>query len=316
MRYGFGIDVFGTNIKFGCFNEVGDLLLKWKISMPANLGGNAILPVIAQEIEQFMQKNNMFEDDIIGIGVGIPGPVNASGVVNKCVNLGWGVFNLDRALSGITGLPVKSGNIANLSALGEYWKGGGSADMVFMGMNVGLGGAVITNGHVIHGTSGGGGEFGHILVNKTEKESCTCGRRGCVEQYCSPFGILRMTQRQLAANRMPSVLRKRHVSDYREVVKAASEGDRVAKEVMGQFYDYLGQCLATVCCVTNPDTVVLGGDFCEFGPEVINDISASFRKYVFHANENVRFHMAQLDRDACIYGAFKLILDEVGGNAP
>lgn len=313
MRYGFGVDIFGTNIKFGCFNEKGELLLKWKIAMPGNLGGNAILPLVAQEIEQFMQKNGMFEDDIIGIGVGIPGPVNEAGVVNKCVNLGWGVMNLDRALSGITGLRVKSGNIANLSALGECWQGGGTNNMVFLAMNIGLGGAVVCNGRVIHGTTGGGGEFGHILVNKQETESCTCGRKGCVEQYCSPIGITRMARRELAAHKMPSALRRRPITDYRDVVKAAGDGDRVAKDVMRQFYDYLGQCLATICCVTNPDTIVLGGDFCEFGNEIIGDISACFRKYVFHANENVRFRMAELDRDACIFGAFKLILDEVEG---
>lgn len=313
MRYGFGIDIFGTNIKFGCFNEEGQLVLKWKISMPAGMSGNAILPVVAQEIEQFMSKNSMFEDDIIGIGVGIPGPVNTSGVVNKCVNLGWGVFNLDRALSGMTGLRVKSGNIANLSALGECWKGGGTDNTLFVAMNVGLGGAAVCNGHVIHGAHGGGGELGHIPVNPQETETCTCGRKGCAEQYCSPFGILRLTQRQMKAHKMPSVLRRRMPTDYREVIKAAGEGDRVAKDVMAQFYDYLGRCLASACCVTNPDTIVLGGDFCEFGPEVIGSISAAFHKYIFHANENVRFRLAELDRDACIYGAFKLILDQVRG---
>lgn len=313
MRFGFGIDIFGTNIKFGCFNEQGELVVKWKTAMPAQVSGSAILPFVAQEIEWFLKKNDLLEDDIIGIGVGIPGPVNESGVVNKCVNLGWGVFNLDRALAGMTGLKVKSGNIANLSAVGECWKGGGTDNTVFVAMNVGLGGAVVCNGRVIHGTTGGGGEFGHILVNREEKESCTCGRKGCAEQYCSPFGILRLTKRQLATNKMPSALRRRQIEDYRDVVKAAGDGDRVAKEIMGQFYDYLGQCLASVCCVTNPDTIVLGGDFCEFGPELIGNVSASFRKYVFHANENVRFRLAQLDRDACIYGAFKLVWDEMKG---
>lgn len=310
MRYGFGIDIFGTNIKLGCFKETGELLLKWKISMPAGTGGNAILPVIAEEIENFMQKNQLFEDNIIGIGVGIPGPVNDAGVVNKCVNLGWGVFNLDRALAGLTGLRVKSGNIANLSAMGECWKGSGTANTLFVAMNVGLGGAVVCNGKVIHGAHGGGGELGHILVEPQETESCTCGRKGCAEQYCSPTGILRLTQRQLAATRMPSSLRRRPVSDYRDVVKAAGEGDRVAKEIMHKYYDYLGRCLANACCVTNPDTIVLGGDFCEFGPELIGNVTTSFHKYIFHANQNVRFRMAELDRDACIYGAFKLIMDE------
>lgn len=309
MRFGFAVDIFGTNIKLGCFNELGELVEKWKVSMPAGLSGSAILPVISEEIERVMGKNGIFEDDVIGIGVGIPGPVNENGVVNKCVNLGWGVFNLDHALSGITGLKVKSGNIANLSALGECWKGNGTDNSVFVAMNVGLGGAVVCNGRVIHGTCGGGGELGHILVNPEEQESCTCGRKGCAEQYCSPFGILRLTKRQLASTRVPSVLRRRPVTDYRVVVKAAGEGDQVAREVMQRFYDYLGRCLASVCCVTNPDTVVLGGDFCEFGQEGINHLSASFHKYVFHANGNVNFRIAKLDRDACIYGAFKLVLD-------
>lgn len=314
MRYGFGIDIFGTNIKMGCFDETGQLLLKWKLPMPAGQTGNAILPVIAEEIEDFCRKNGIFEDDIIGIGVGIPGPVNSAGVVNKCVNLGWGVFNLDRALAGLTGLKVKAGNIANLSALGECWKGSGTDNTVFMAMNVGLGGGVVCNGQVVHGAFGGGGELGHIRVNPEEKESCTCGRRGCAEQYVSPFGILRLTQRQLSAHRMPSVLRKRQLTDYRDVARAASEGDRVAKEVMTQFYDYAGQLLAHVCCVTNPDTIVLGGDFCEFGRDAIDNISHYFHKYIFHANENVNFKMAQLDRDACIYGAFKLVLDAFEGD--
>ena len=122
-----------------------------------------------------------------------------------------------------------------------------------------------------------------------------------------------LTQRQLNAHRMPSVLRKRPVKDYRDVARAASEGDRLAKEIMRQFYDYTGQLLAGICCVTNPDTIVLGGDFCEFGRDAIDNISHYFHKYIFHANETVNFKMAKLDRDACIYGAFKLVLDNMQG---
>lgn len=309
MRYGFGVDIFGPNIKIGFFDETGELLDKWKLTFPTLQAGNQILPTVAEEIENYVSRKMLFEDDIIGIGVGIPGPVNDSGTVNKCVNLGWGVFNIDRALSGLTGYRVKSSNNANLSALGEYWKGNGSKNMVFMAMNTGLGGGIVSGGSLVFGAHGGGGEIGHIVINRDEKEACTCGRYGCAEQYCSPPGIVRVARRHLAATKTPSVLRNARYFDYKNVLDAAASGDRIAKEIMDQVYDYAGQALASVCCVSNPDTIVLGGEFCKIGQSSLAGISKAFDKYIFHANENVRFELAALDTDACIHGAFKLVLD-------
>ncbi len=309
MRYGFAVDIFGTQTKIGCFDERGTLLEKWKISTPIMQGGNQILPMIAEEIENYMNRHRMFEDDVIGIGVGIPGPVNSSGVVNKCVNFGWGVFNIDRALSGMTGMRVCSGNVATLAALGECWKGSGTQNMVFAAMNAGLGGAVVCNGEVVHGAHGGAGEFGHMVVNKNEKAVCTCGRRGCVEQYCSPVGIVRVAKRHLNGTLGFSALKRRGVSDYTQVLRAAEGGDNVAVAIMDEVYDYAGQFLANVCCVTNPDTIVLGGEFCNIGQSAIDGIAKAFHKYVFHANEDVRFAFAKLGTDACLYGAMKMVLD-------
>jgi len=309
MRYGFGVDILGTHIKFGFFDETGKLIEKWQSVLPGYRDASQIIPSIAEEVEHYLSSHGIFEDDVIGIGVGVPGPVSSTGVVNKCVNFSWGVFNIDRALSGLTGLQVKSSNTANLSALGESWCGQGSPNMLFVAMNTGLGGGVVCDGTLINGTSGGAGEIGHIIVNKKETEACTCGRYGCVEQYCSPTGIVRVARRLLATSRNPSVLRNRRVFDYQDVVNAASAGDRLAKEVMDQVYDYAGQALATVCCVTNPDTIVLGGEFCKIGQGAVDGISRAFRRYVFHANENVRFRLAALGQDEAIYGAFRLALD-------
>lgn len=311
MRYGFGVDIFGAETKIGCFDETGKLLKKWKIPTPMKAPGNQILPAIAEEIESFLSRNRIFEDDVIGIGVGIPGPVNNTGMVNKCVNFGWGIFNINRALSGLTGFKVASGNIANLAALGECWKGSGSRNMVFIAMNTGLGGAVVCDGNVVHGAHGGGGELGHIVINRNEREACTCGRFGCVEQYCSPTGIIRVANRYLDSNRTPSVLRKRPLTDYQQVVSVAASGDKAAQDILNQIYDYLGYFLSGVCCVTNPDTIVLGGEFSKLGPGVLDGVSNSFSRYIFHANQNVRFQFARLGTDACIYGAFKMLLDSL-----
>lgn len=309
MRYGFGVDILGTHIKFGFFEESGKLIEKWQIALPGLRDGSQIIPTIAAEVENYLSGHGIFEDDVIGIGVGIPGPVSSTGVVNKCVNFSWGVFNIDRALSGLTGLRVKSSNVANLSGLAEYWKGNGSSNMIFMAMNTGLGGGVICDGNLINGANGGAGEIGHIIVNPKESEACTCGKFGCVEQYCSPVGIVRVTRRHMIGSRTPSVLRSKRMFDYQDVLNAAAGGDRLAREVMAQIYDYVGQALAAICCVTNPDTIVLGGEFCKIGQPAMDGIARAFRKYVFHANENVRFRFAALEQDDTIYGAFKLALD-------
>lgn len=313
MRYGFGIDIAGTHITFGIFDETGKLLEMWERAQPRHKDSNLIIPFVAEEIEECISRRQLFEDDILGVGVGLPGPVSSTGVVNKCVNFSWGIFNIERALSGLTGLHVKSSNAANLCALGEYWKGNGSQNMLFMTMNTGLGGGIICNGVLINGAFGGAGEIGHIIVNKKETEACTCGKFGCVEQYCSPNGIVRVAGRHLSASKTPSVLRNRRISDYQDVLRAAESGDKLAKDVMAQVYDCAGQALAAACCVTNPDTIVLGGEFCKIGQSAMDGISRAFRKYVFHANENVRFQFSTLDRKAVLYGAFKLMYDTVVG---
>lgn len=312
MRYGFGVDILGTHIRFGFFDETGELLEKWELALPGLQDSSQIVPAIAAEVEDYLSRKGIFEDDVIGIGVGIPGPVTSSGVVNKCVNLSWGVFNLERALSGLTGLQVKASNNANLSALGEYCQDNSIRNMVFLELDSGLGGGIICDGMLINGVNGGAGEIGHIIVNKEEKEACTCGRYGCVEQYCSHKGIVRVARRQLSATRTPSILRNRRTFSHYDVIQAAALGDKVAKDAMNQAYDYVGHALAAVCCVTNPDTVMLGGEFCRIGQPAIDGISRAFRKYIFHANESVRFCMAALGQDDVLYGAFKLVQDAFG----
>jgi len=309
MRYGFGVDILGTHLNFGFFEESGRLIEKWQITLPGYRDSNQIIPIIAEEVERYLSRKGIFEDDVIGIGVGVPGPVSSTGVVNKCVNFSWGVFNIERALSGLTGLHVKASNAANLSALGEYWQDTSIRNMVFMVMNTGLGGGIICDGMLINGAGGGAGEIGHIIVNKEEKEACTCGKYGCVEQYCSPIGIVRVARRHLNATRTPSVLRGKKIFDFQDVLMAASSGDKLARDAMNQVYDYAGHAVAAVCCVTNPDTIILGGEFCKIGQPAADGISRAFRKYAFHANEGVRFRFAALGQDGVLYGAFKLAYD-------
>ena len=119
-----------------------------------------------------LEEKQIAKDDVQGIGLGVPGPVGADGTVHKCVNLGWGVINVEQILSEKTGLLVKAGNDANVAALGEMWQGGGKgcSNVVAVTLGTGVGGGVVINGHVIAGVHGLGGELGHIHVRDEEKE--------------------------------------------------------------------------------------------------------------------------------------------------
>jgi glucokinase len=311
MRYGFGVDLGGTTVKLAYFNEQGDLLYKWEIPTNTSDNGSRILPDIAMAIEGYLQENSISKDTLVGIGIGVPGPVSGKGVVNKCVNLGWGVFNIAEELSSLTGLPVKAGNDANVAALGEYWKGGGAGceNMVMATLGTGVGGGIVVDGRLLHGAHGSGGEIGHLVLNRDETERCGCGKQGCAEQYCSATGVSTLAKRQLAASDAPSCLRSVKKIMAKDVFDAAAAGDPLAQAALEQYFAYLGEFLANISSMIDPEVIVLGGGVCKAGQVLLDGIEPHFHKHVFHAASQVRFTIAQLGNDAGAYGAFKLALD-------
>jgi glucokinase len=290
------------------------LLDKWEIPTVITAGGKQILPDVAASITDYVRTHSVQPENIIGVGVGVPGPVDSVGVVNRCVNLGWGVFNIAEALSSLTGFPVKAGNDANVAALGEYWKGGGAGcgSMIMVTLGTGVGGGIVLDGKVLHGAHGSGGEIGHLVLRRNETEACGCGKFGCAEQYCSATGVVRLAKRHLAATRADSTLRTAHKMMAKDVFDAGKAGDPVALEILEDYYDHLGEFLANLCCVVDPDVVVLGGGVCKAGQMLMDGLQPYFKKYVFHAASSARFTIAQLGNDAGAYGTFKLVLDAFG----
>ena len=208
-RYGFGVDIGGTTIKMGLFLEDGSLIEKWEIPTDKTNEGSNILDDIAKVIEDKMVEHDIIKENVIGVGMGIPGPVKADGTVNRCVNLGWGVFNAATELENKIGLTVKVGNDANVAALGEMWQGGGKGyeDVVVVTLGTGVGGGIIIGGQMVSGATGAGGEIGHMTMNRDEIENCGCGKSGCLEQYASATGVVRLAKRRLKQNDDPSELR-------------------------------------------------------------------------------------------------------------
>ena len=314
MKYGFGVDLGGTTVKIAFFDDTGTMLDKWEIPTVTEDNGSQILPDIAASVEKFLQEKQFSKGQIIGIGIGVPGPVDDDGNVNRCHNLGWGVFNIHAELGALTGLPVKAGNDANMAALGEAWKGGavGCGNMVLATFGTGVGGGIVVNGQPTNGIHGAAGEIGHITVNRDETEPCTCGKYGCAEQYCSATGIVRLAKKRLALDDQASILRNIAPLTCKDVFDAGNQKDALALEVLEQVYAYMGQFLASVCCVTDPEVVVLGGGVSKAGQVLLDGAKRYFDKYIFHASKGIRFALASLGNDAGAYGAFKLVLDEYG----
>ena len=314
MRFGFGVDLGGTTVKIAYFDENGTMLDKWEIPTVTADGGKQILPDIAVSIRSYMGKNGIADESILGIGIGVPGPVNHAGIVNKCVNLGWGVFNISETLQELTGFPVKAGNDASVAALGECWKGGGQGceNMVFATLGTGVGGGIVVGGNVIHGVHGAGGEIGHMTLNREETDTCGCGKKGCVEQYCSATGIVRLAKKFLIASDIPSSLRALENLTCKDVFDASAAGDEAAQAILERVYAYMGEFLADICCVADPEAVVLGGGVSKAGQPLLDGAKRYFEKFAFHATRSVRFSLATLGNDAGAYGAFRLALQAFG----
>ena len=309
-KYVFGVDIGGTTVKLGFFKSEGELVDKWEITTRKDEGGRFILPDVAESLEAKLEEKGISKDEVVGVGIGVPGPVRDDGTVLRCVNLGWGVFNVEEEFEALFGLPVKVGNDANMASLGEMWQGGGKgySSIVMVTLGTGVGGGIIINGKMLSGTNGAGGEIGHICVNVDETEVCGCGKKGCLEQYTSATGITRMAERALNNTARASKLRSVQYISAKEIFDAAREGDDLAIELVEDHGKTLGKALATVACVCDPEAFVIGGGVSRAGDILISTTMKYYQQFVFHACRDTKFVLATLGNDAGIYGCAEAIL--------
>lgn len=308
MEYCIGVDIGGTTVKMGFFDMEGNILDKWEIPTRTENDGSAILPDISNAIEEKRAEKRISKEDICGVGVGVPAPVDTNGVVKNTVNLGWGYKEVRTELENLTGYKVKVDNDANVAALGEMWKGGGEGyrNLVMVTLGTGVGGGIITDGHIIPSATGGSGEIGHMCMNLWETEECNCGKKGCLEQYASATGLVRMAKKKLAVTDKVTVLNVKTVT-AKDVFDAVKAGDEVAKEIAEEFGYYLGTALANIAAVVDPSIFVIGGGVSKAGEVLIDYVKAVYDKMAFFAHKDMRFALAKLGNDAGIYGAAKLI---------
>ena len=310
-KYGFGVDIGGTTIKMSLFEMTGHMVDKWEIPTNTSDHGSSILDDVAAVIEGRLVSDGISKEDVEGIGIGVPGPVVEDSVVVCCVNLGWGRVDVAKELSEKTGLKVRVGNDANVAALGEMWQGGGKGykNVIMITLGTGVGGGIIIDGKIINGSNGAGGEIGHVFVDEAEEEKCGCGKCGCLEQYASATGIVRLAKRALAADGRDSALRSVENLSAKAVADAAKAGDALALEVLEKMGKILGTALANAACIVDPEVYVIGGGVSKAGTIITEVIRKYYIERAFQSCRNADFALAQLGNDAGVYGCVYLLLN-------
>jgi glucokinase len=310
-KYAFGVDIGGTTCKIGFFETSGKLLDKWEIKTNTANNGESILSDVAQAVDNKLAQEGIRKEEVQGVGIGVPGPVKSNGVVNRCVNLGWGIVDVAEELGSLTGLNVKVGNDANVAALGEMWQGGakGCKDVIMVTLGTGVGGGIIVDGKIVAGFNGAGGEIGHITVNNDEIEACNCGQYGCLEQYTSATGIVRVAKRKLAKTSDTTSLTKFENLTAKDVFDEAKAGDAIALGLVDEVCEILGAALSNMACVVNPEVIVIGGGVSKAGDILIDTIKKHYMETSFFACRDTRFALAGLGNDAGMYGCVQMLLD-------
>ena len=280
MKYCFGVDIGGTTVKLGLFTTDGEIVDKWEIKTRTENQGEAVLPDIAEALKEKLEEKKIGRDEVEGIGVGVPAPVNAEGVVQNTANLGWGYKEVKREMEELSGMRAEIGNDANVAALGEMWLGAGKGrkNIVMVTLGTGVGGGIIIDGKPLVGAHGAGGEIGHLCVNYEETDHCGCGNTGCLEQYASATGITRLANIRLAKDDAKSVLREQEVS-AKTVFDAVKAGDAVAKEIAEEFGKYLGHAMANLAAVVDPSAIVIGGGVSKAGEVLIEYVEFFHKGY-------------------------------------
>lgn len=312
MKYCIGIDVGGTTIKHGIFTDQGELIDKYELPTRCGENGRYLFSDIAEGIRSKLSEHGIELSDVIGAGMGIPGPVLSDGYVNVCVNLGISSIypgqELGRLLDGIN---VRVSNDANVAALGELWQGAGkgknSVCMVTLG--TGVGGGIVIDGNIVAGALGAGGEIGHICINPVEEEICNCGGRGCLEQYASATGIARVARRMLVTCDKTSELRRIENITAKDVCDFAKAGDELAYESLKKSMNFLGLALQHISMCVDPEIFVIGGGVSKAGDFLADMIEEEFNKYnKLTKTDYKRVLIASLGNDAGIYGCAKMVI--------
>ncbi|TCN22873.1 ROK family glucokinase [Mesobacillus foraminis] len=315
-----GVDLGGTTTKIAFISFYGEILNKWEIPTDKSNEGKNIPTDIAKAIDHKLDELAHSKNEIHGIGIGAPGPVDlTSGIIYEAVNLGWkDQYPLKDLLEVETSLPVVVDNDANVAALGEMWKGAGNGakDLVCVTLGTGVGGGVIANGDIVHGKRGAAGEIGHITSIAVGGAPCNCGKSGCLETIASATGIVRLAHEALQKGqqegKLGEIFREYGQVSAKDVFDAARNGEKSALEVIENVASHLGVALANIANTLNPEKIVLGGGVSRAGDILLGPVKENFLKHSFPSvAKSTEIAIATLGNDAGVIGAAWLVKNKI-----
>ncbi|OQB83149.1 MAG: Glucokinase [Planctomycetes bacterium ADurb.Bin126] len=316
-----GIDLGGTFIKFVLVDEKFRPTPTMQLPTPPQGGAGNVVAQMAAGLGKILKKNRVRRDDVLGIGVGSPGPISISrGMVMAMPNIpGMDKCPLAGMVAEAAGLPTVLENDANAAAYGEYIAGAGKnvGDMVMFTLGTGVGGGVIIGGQIVHGVHDAGAELGHLIV-QPEGALCGCGQRGCLEQYASATFMAKRTEEALAAGDEPSLLRavlkRKGKLESRDVNEARAKGDKFAARMWDQCAYYLALACVSFCRIFDPDEIVLAGGMSNAGQDLLRPLKKHFKAQTWTLLPPLtRISIARLGNDAGAIGAAGVAWQRLGG---
>ncbi len=315
MKYYVGVDLGGTNTKIGICDTEGKILLSSSIKTDSVRGVEDTLERIWKEIQRQGKELGICKEEILGIGIGIPGPVKAQSVVGFFANFPWEKnINLQEKMQKISGIDTKLDNDVNVIAQGEAIFGAakGHKSSITVALGTGIGGGIFIDGKLISGMTGAGGEIGHMKLVPNGK-LCGCGQKGCFEAYASATGMVREALSRLYVNKQNALYEKFEGNyenlEAKDIFEAAAHGDIFSQEIVDYEAEYLAMGIGNLLNIINPEVIVLGGGIALAKEQILNPIKQKISKYALEITlENLEMKTGVLGNEAGILGAAALFM--------
>ncbi len=310
--YVIGVDLGGTNTVIGLVDACGNILATNSLKTQRYPHIDEYVAVVCQYLTIMVEANGGW-DNVKGMGIDAPNGNYFKGTIESAPNLPWkGIIPLAQLFQQQLGIPVRLTNDANAAALGEmtYGAAKGMKDFIMITLGTGVGSGIVVNGQLLYGHDGLAGELGHVIVERNGR-LCECGRRGCLETYCSATGIVRTARERLIETDMPSLLRKIQTDKLisKDIYDAAVSGDFLARDIFRFTGRVLGESLANFIAFSNPEAIVLFGGLAKAGDYLMHPLQEAMEANtmpIYRGKTKLLFSQLK-DADAAILGASSLI---------
>ena len=310
--YVVGMDIGGTNTVFGIVDQRGNVLATDSVKTQSYAKIEEYVEAVTSKLLPLIESVGGVEK-IKGMGVGAPNGNYYNGTIEFAPNLPWkGVIPLAALFEEKIGVPTALTNDANAAAIGEmtYGAARGMKDFIMITLGTGVGSGIVINGQLVYGHDGFAGELGHVVVRRENGRACGCGRKGCLETYCSATGVARTAREFLVARPEPSLLREIPAEEIvsKDVYDAAVKGDKLALDIFEFTGRILGEALSDFIAFSSPEAIVLFGGLAKSGDYIMKPIKKALDENVLKIYEGkTKLLVSELkDADAAVLGASAL----------